>query len=280
MPVQEKRSEKGGIHLRAHAAIKKVFAEREYLYYAVPLAFLALYVFSKNSPLEVPIGVITLLSILLLLFRDVLPSEASSQSFLSVAREVATAFIAALVFWYALCFLLGTQKPLDVVTSCSMLPNLQRGDLVIIQGGEIRAPKIDLSEQPAFSFLAQKQQCTKNYDSGAKAPSSCTSGITVGGKTVGADKSNDIIVFESGVPGIDLVIHRAFARVVYQGREYFLTKGDNNNILDQEGFVKAVPAESVQGKVAFRIPLVGYFKLLLFGQFQTPPGCEYVISQG
>lgn len=266
--------------MRVHHALKRALGQHSYLYYALPLAFLALYIFFKNSPLEVPAGVIALLSIVLLLFRDLLPSEASEEGVLSVGREVAVAFIAAIIFWYLLCFALGTQKPLDVVTSCSMLPELQRGDLVLISGGQVRAPLVNLSEQPAFSFVAQRAQCTKNYDSGDKAPIACTTGATIGGTNVAVDKSNDIIVFESGVPGIDLIIHRAFARVAYRERSYYLTKGDNNNILDQEGFAKAVPAENVHGKVIFRIPLVGYFKLLLFGQFKTPAGCEYVISPG
>jgi signal peptidase I len=40
--------------------------------------------------------------------------------------------------WFSLQFFLATKYPLDVVPSCSMLPSLQRGDMLLLQG--IKAP--------------------------------------------------------------------------------------------------------------------------------------------
>ncbi len=262
-----------------HPIVEKLFSVKEYLYYVVPIAFLAIYVFFKNSPFEVPFGILAFLSILFVLFRDLLPSDFSAKGILLFAKEIATAFLAALVFWYALSFLLGTQTPLNVVTSCSMLPAFQRGDLVVIQGGNFKAPEVDLEGfSGPVSIRAEKTTCTRLFDSGAQAQVACTYRVLVANSSVDADKSNDVVVFESRVPGVDLIVHRLFAKIIRGGNEYYLTKGDNNNALDQETGLGLVPKEDVHGKVILRIPLVGYVKLLLFGQFKTPPGCEYVLQ--
>ncbi len=243
------------------------------------MAFLAIYVFFKNSQFEVPFGILAFLSILFVLFRDLLPSDFSAKGILLFAKEIATAFIAALAFWYALSFLLGTQTPLNVVTSCSMLPGLQRGDLVVIQGGGYKAPELNLDEVSGNKAIrAEKTECIKQFDSGAQTTVPCTYGILVSNFSIAANKSNDVVVFDSHVPGVDLIVHRLFAKIIREGKEYYLTKGDNNNGLDQETGFGMVPVEDVRGKVVLRIPLVGYVKLLLFGQFKTPQGCEYVLQ--
>ncbi|VVB77476.1 Uncharacterised protein [uncultured archaeon] len=48
--------------------------------------------------------------------------------------DVATAIGAAIVVWILLMVILQTSAPVDAVSSCSMLPVLQRGDLVALHG--------------------------------------------------------------------------------------------------------------------------------------------------
>lgn len=50
--------------------------------------------------------------------------------------EIVVAVVTALVIWFGAGFLLSTPAPLNAIVSCSMLPNLERGDLVILQGTE------------------------------------------------------------------------------------------------------------------------------------------------
>ncbi len=217
-----------------------------------------------------------------MLFRDIAPKDLSKKSVLSAAKEIATAFIAALLFWFALSFILNTAKPLNVVTSCSMLPDIQRGDLVIVQGGEISAPQITVpANSSRVEIFSAKGACTRKYDSGKAIVIPCTTGLTFGGQTINASKQNDIIVYESHIPGLDLIIHRVLAKASIGGKEFYITKGDNNNAADQEMFLQGrlVPKEDSHGKVILRIPFAGYVKLLLFGQLQAPPGCEYVTTQ-
>ena len=60
-------------------------------------------------------------------------------------KEIALAIIVALVIWYGSGFLLNTPSPLDAVVSCSMVPALERGDMLLLQGGEISAPVANMT---------------------------------------------------------------------------------------------------------------------------------------
>jgi len=53
--------------------------------------------------------------------------------------EIGVTLSVAVAAWLALCFALQTSTPLNVVTSCSMLPALERGDFIILQGGGVKA---------------------------------------------------------------------------------------------------------------------------------------------
>ena len=60
--------------------------------------------------------------------------------------ELATAVLVALVLWYGSSFILGTPAPLDAIVSCSMLPSLERGDMVLLQGAHgVKAPVVNLT---------------------------------------------------------------------------------------------------------------------------------------
>lgn len=72
----------------------------------------------------------------------------------SELKETAVALILALVVWFGSGFLLQTSSPLNAIVSCSMLPHIQRGDMVVLQGGQISAPHATVSTL-ANSSLAQ-----------------------------------------------------------------------------------------------------------------------------
>ncbi|MEM4348660.1 MAG: hypothetical protein QXN37_03765 [Candidatus Anstonellaceae archaeon] len=59
-------------------------------------------------------------------------------------KETASAIAVALLIWFGAGFLLQTSSPLNAVVSCSMLPNIQRGDLVLIAGWQINAPQAEI----------------------------------------------------------------------------------------------------------------------------------------
>ncbi len=69
--------------------------------------------------------------------------------------EIAAALIIVAVIFLGLDVALGTYYPLDVVPSCSMLPILQRGDLVVLSGRlhNINAPVINVTQSMYSSFI-------------------------------------------------------------------------------------------------------------------------------
>lgn len=190
------------------------------------------------------------------------------------AKEIAVSFAAAVAIWLALGFLLSTSAPLDVVTSCSMVPALQRGDLIVLQGvppQAIIAPEINVSAMP--TFLPERGNCIFEIN-GGRMPSLCTDAALIDGKRIEANLSNDILIYDE--PARGQIIHRVFAKLRSPGGYFFLTKGDNNNAIDQEAAISPVSEKRVKGRVLLRIPYIGYVKLLAFGQFAAPAGCDHV----
>ncbi|CAJ36347.1 S26 family signal peptidase [Methanocella arvoryzae] len=150
------------------------------------------------------------------------------------------ALIALILYAYA-----GTWPPEAAVIGTSMLPNLQAGDLVLLQSIE-RSP-------------------VKTYEE-----SIATDYITYNGY-------GDVIVYyPHGDTSRSMIIHRAIRWVnesepMWPGgpaapHEGYITLGDNNRgVYDQAGSVSyndPVRKEWVHGVVKFRVPYLGYLKTL------------------
>src|SRR3989338_8127565 len=54
--------------------------------------------------------------------------------------ETGLALLLAVVIWFGAGFVLQTPSPLNAIVSCSMLPHLQRGDMVVLSGDRLSAP--------------------------------------------------------------------------------------------------------------------------------------------
>ncbi len=67
-------------------------------------------------------------------------------------KDTLIALVVAVGFWYLLGIVLNTSAPISAVVSCSMLPNLERGDFVIVQGSEINAPQIQMTQHEFEEF--------------------------------------------------------------------------------------------------------------------------------
>lgn len=84
--------------------------------------------------LQIPlIGFFALILIILILFFE-FRTSVKTEGVKKSIYDIAIALGAILVLWVILILVLHTTAPVDVVASCSMLPNLQRGDLVLIHG--------------------------------------------------------------------------------------------------------------------------------------------------
>ncbi len=246
-----------------------------------------------RSPVFSMLGFFAIISLVLVdLFfsNEASPSKARGKSagqedWKKSLIELGQALGLALIAWFALQFVLQTNAPLDVVTSCSMLPNLERGDLIFVKGGVPNAPVVNFSgslESLKGELFAPKSPCTVLV-AGKPVATACTTALIYKSVTVPASPptSNDVIVFEPTPRDYGLIVHRAVARFSNGTHEFFFTKGDNNQGVDQESrFLEPVPRQDVKGSVAFRIPLIGFLKLFLFMQFDEPAGCKQVLKAG
>lgn len=73
-------------------------------------------------------------------------------------------------------------------------------------------------------------------------------------------EEGDILVFKAKRP--DPIIHRVMDKWQTEGDYYFRTKGDNNPRSYSEIMETSIPQNSVVGKAKFRVPFLGWVKLI------------------
>lgn len=249
------------------------------------------------------------------------------------ALDTLIALIVAVAAWYGASFILNTSSPVSAVVSCSMLPNLQRGDFVIVQGAPVRAYDIDMSAAELASlsgpatlfyngtnvsidgslfayclshnagvcdalkrapesvveqkgaFTYRYEQCPISFSTGASLYEPCVRTVTFHGRDYLTNLSNDVIVYQP--PAGDVyssvgdIVHRVMFQISAGGKTYYLTRGDNNPILDIQVYDYGtgasnhpIPQSNTRGRVVARVPLLGYFKLFISGFLQEDSQCK------
>lgn len=58
----------------------------------------------------------------------------------------------AIAIWFAAQAILGTSTPVSGVVSCSMLTELDRGDFVVVQGGDITVDEVEITETELYQI--------------------------------------------------------------------------------------------------------------------------------
>jgi hypothetical protein len=97
--------------------------------YALLVALIALYIF--HNSVVIGIGVIVLIIIILVLeFSLSVHSDGAKSSII----DLGVAILAVVIIFAVLMVILQTSSPIDVVTSCSMLPVLSRGEMLLLHG--------------------------------------------------------------------------------------------------------------------------------------------------
>ncbi|MDE1761919.1 MAG: S26 family signal peptidase [Candidatus Micrarchaeota archaeon] len=307
-----------------------------------------------NNPIIGIIAFLVIVAIIVVIAKEV-KEEVQEKGSREGIKSLAMAIGAAVLIWVIAIVALQTTAPINAVASCSMLPSLQRGDLVILHGiSNLSAfarthnvPIVNVSPS-AFSamesgmnneFLAYyaypsnsrgnltsyvpssypytislyNTQCVDriaylkqgynlascyvgqnpsqnlikyNYSiqnttvNGVQFKLIVTSAISINGTRISENYSNPIVVYSttsSDTFGGD-IIHRLVAVINAGGSYYTLTKGDNNPALDIQFGNYPSQHGDVLGYVIARVPVIGYAKLLLSGQFSQPAGCNQVIS--
>lgn len=126
--------------------------------YVFLLICLILYIyFEANKILSIVFGAFLFFAIIILLVIETI-NGIREEGYLKNIIEVAIAIIVVVIFWFSLKALLHTNYPLDVVPSCSMLPSLKRGDLVVLQGirniSRIKAPMVSVTSNEYQNMIS------------------------------------------------------------------------------------------------------------------------------
>ena len=199
------------------------------------------------------------------------------------------AFLFAFILYTGLGLLLGTASPMVIVVSGSMEPFFYRGDVILLVGAspdQIRVQEITLKRTTLDKIRSRDYVESHCFGEPFRELLPCDSYLALlaqrkisdtdfavkelrfaDGQTLRLDKEGDVLVYFSEALQ-QPIIHRAVAKLKAGDGVYFLTKGDSvhNPLIDQETHIiqSALPAREVQGKMVFKIPLLGYVKLLLF----------------
>lgn len=143
-------------------------------------------------------------------------------------------------FWLGIRLVLGTEYPFMAVASPSMVPTLNVGDLIVVQG--IDPYTINTAPKPNGDIL--------------------------------------VFWHWDPARGLEHWVHRAVGNVTFGDKTYFSTRGDANSVSDyhynitSHAVLPGLPKEYVVGKVVGNVPYLGQVALFM----QTPNGRIIIIA--
>ncbi len=126
------------------------------MYILIILLFFIYIILQHNPMVSVALGIVLFaLIIILVAIESINIMKENKSSRKKDIIEIVAALIIVGVIFLGLDIALGTYYPLDVVPSCSMLPVLQRGDLVVLSGRlhTINAPIVNVTQSMYSSFI-------------------------------------------------------------------------------------------------------------------------------
>ncbi|MFA6036261.1 MAG: hypothetical protein WC759_04865 [Candidatus Micrarchaeia archaeon] len=293
----------------------KELNDSKILWLLIVALFMIYLVTTKFSPGLAPLFAILVALVMVSLVALEIWIGAKTGGLGNEVKETVLAVFVAAVLWYGGGMLLNTSVPLDAVVSCSMVPSLNRGDMLVLHGGEVQAPFVKMSAadwdavraggllkrqcalcqdmnskwgcaidgsggvvQPSGILDYKCSLCEREDKAGSKVFVPCVTGIEINGKFIDYSKGEETIVYipRAGDPFARSgdIVHRARLIIEVDGKDYILTKGDNNHLFDVQIGNSPVEQEQVRGRALVRLPYVGYLKLFLSGMFGEPVGCD------
>ncbi len=120
-------------------------------YYILFLILVLLYARTGS----IALGILSFMAIIAILIVEAKTSVKAEGARKTVV-DIAVAIAAALVLWVVLVLAMHTYSPIDAVASCSMLPTLQRGDLVLLSGITNFTQFVDSNHVPVINMTSQE----------------------------------------------------------------------------------------------------------------------------
>lgn len=151
------------------------------------------------------------------------------------------------IFFPLLNFITGTAYPLVIVESCSMYHHEEGFDLIFNESDVYSGNDIRLEDSLRWDFQNGLKKGDVIFSVKPK-------NIEIG----------DVIIFEGGTTYP--IIHR-----IVDAEEPYATKGDNYKTNSYQLPVeKSIKNEQIYGKAIFKIPAIGWIKLIFF-DWRNPP---------
>jgi signal peptidase I len=117
--------------------------------YVILVIIFILYIAYQNvATLATIFGSAAFFLIIVLLILEVINGSKHSGKLRNIL-EIIIAVVIVVAVWFSLKVILQTNYPIDAVPSCSMLPSLQRGDMIVIHGtnaSHIKAPQVQVTK--------------------------------------------------------------------------------------------------------------------------------------
>ncbi len=233
----------------------KIKGKKTWALYILGIASIILYLLTGSNSI---MGWISFAIILAIAINEFLPEEKGTQGTKKASAEIIYSVCFAIVAWTLLTVFLNTQTPINVVTSCSMLPNLQRGDLLILRGTQVNTQEITVN-YTYNKFLSKMipipEPCQIKNDQGKIRSDFCINSFQFNNTKYNFTKTGDIVVYaptvqipqlQQALQGIGLIVHRAVLKVKATDGTFIITKGDNNPTPDQIGLTDETNAAAVQ----------------------------------
>ena len=137
------------------------------------------------------------------------------------------------------------------------------------------------------------EKCEMAYPkTGQRQSGPCVSWLEVDGARYYDNLTNDVVVYQPDrdeyYSRVGDIIHRAFLKLqTPDGKQYVLTKGDNNPVFDVQVYDgktgmgnRPVEVSRAKGRILLAVPYIGYLKLFISpAAIPTPEGCDRVYAK-
>lgn len=132
-------------------AYLKKYSEDAYLQIGLLVALLLLYVLTKTSIFGVLFAIALIGTVAVEIWMG-----SKKRGWKEELKDTVISLVGIVVLWFALTIILNSPVPINAVVSCSMLPNVERGDLIIVQGADPVGYEVELSSEELSALQASE----------------------------------------------------------------------------------------------------------------------------